>query len=159
MRGLLCGTTARTNEEYKKVVKVRMNRFLGLGAIGAVTLTLGLLAEFYWRLDVREEMLGVYTGMGTGLVLVSVILWVKNRVLLASEEKLKESRINNSDERIKEISDQAFRTAAVIMLGVMYLISLIGGLFYPVLVQVLLAVVSIFALTYLISYHIYNKKM
>ncbi len=159
MRGLLCGTTARTNEEYKKVVKVRMNRFLGLGAIGAVTLTLGLLAEFYWRLDVREEMLGVYTGMGTGLVLVSVILWVKNRVLLASEEKLKESRINNSDERIKEISDQAFRTAAVVMLGVMYLISLIGGLFYPVLVQVLLAVVSIFALTYLISYHIYNKKM
>ncbi len=159
MRGLLCGTTARTNEEYKKVVKVRMNRFLGLGAIGAVTLTLGLLAEFYWRLDVREEMLGVYTGMGTGLVLVSVILWVKNRVLLASEEKLKESRINNSDERIKEISDQAFRTAAAVMLGVMYLISLIGGLFYPVLVQVLLAVVSIFALTYLISYHIYNKKM
>jgi hypothetical protein len=159
MRGLLCGTTARTNEEYKKVVKVRMNRFLGLGAIGAVTLTLGLLAEFYWRLDVREEMLGVYTGMGTGLVLVSVILWVKNRVLLASEEKLKESRINNSDERIKEISDQAFRTAAEVMLGVMYLISLIGGLFYPVLVQVLLAVVSIFALTYLISYHIYNKKM
>ncbi len=159
MRGLLCGTTARTNEEYKKVVKVRMNRFLGLGAIGAVTLTLGLLAEFYWRLDVREEMLGVYTGMGTGLVLVSVILWVKNRVLLANEEKLKESRINNSDERIKEISDQAFRTAAEVMLGVMYLISLIGGLFYPVLVQVLLAVVSIFALTYLISYHIYNKKM
>ncbi len=159
MRGLLCGTTARTNEEYKKVVKVRMNRFLGIGIIGTLTLTLALLAEFYWKLAVKEEMLGVYAGMGTGLVAVSVILWIKNRMLLGNEEKLKESRVNNSDERIKEIGNQAFRMAAAVMLGAMYLISLVGGLFYPMLVQVLLAVVSVFALTYLVSYRIYDKKM
>lgn len=159
MRGLLCGTTARTNEEYKQVVKVRMYRFAGLGLIGAITLITALLAEFFWKLDVKEEMLGVYTGAGFGIVLISVIMIVKNTLMLKDEEKLKESRISNSDERIKEITNKAFRTASIIMLIAMYALALIGGLFNPELVKLLSMVVSIFVFAYVVSYYIYNKKM
>ncbi len=159
MRGLLCGTTARTNEEYKQVVKVRMYRFAGLGLIGAITLITALLAEFYWKLEVKEEMLGVYTGAGFGILLVSVIMLIKNMLMLKDEEKLKASRISNGDERIKEISSRAFRTASIIMLIAMYAIALIGGLFYPALVKLLLMIISIFALAYLVAFTIYNKKM
>jgi hypothetical protein len=159
MRGLLCGTTAKTNEEYKQVVKVRIYRFFGLGLIGAITLTTALLAEFYWKLDVKEEMLGVYTGGGFGILLISVIMIIKNMLMLKDEEKLKESRISNSDERIMEISNRAFRTASIIMLIAMYALALIGGLFNPVLVKLLSMVVSIFLFAYLVSYYVYNKKM
>ncbi|MDF2909067.1 MAG: hypothetical protein K0R34_4388 [Herbinix sp.] len=159
MRGLLCGTTAKTNEEYKQVVKVRIYRFIGLGLIGAITLITALLAEFYWKLDVKEEMLGVYTGAGFGILLISVIMIIKNMLMLKDEEKLKESRISNSDERIKEISNRAFRTASIIMLIAMYALALIGGLFNPVLVKLLSMVVSIFVFAYLVSYYVYNKKM
>jgi MFS family permease len=159
MRGLLCGTTARTNEEYKQVVKVRMYRFAGLGLIGAITLATALLAEFYWKLDVKEEMLGVYTGVGFGLLLASVIMLIKNGIMLKNEEKLKESRISNSDERIKEINNKAFRTASIVMLIAMYTLALIGGLFYPELVRLLLLIVSIFVFAYFVSYNIYNRRM
>ncbi|MDF2907121.1 MAG: hypothetical protein K0R34_2442 [Herbinix sp.] len=159
MRGLLCGTTAKTNEEYKQVVKIRMYRFAGLGLIGAITLITALLAEFYWKLDVKEEMLGVYTGGGFGLLLISIIMLIKNALMLRDEEKLKSSRISNSDERIKEISNRAFRTASIIMLITMYAVALIGGLLYPVLVEMLSAVVAIFVFAYLVSYYIYNRKM
>lgn len=159
MRGLLCGTTARTNEEYKQVVKTRIYRFAGLGLIGAITLATALLAEFYWKLDVKEEMLGVYTGAGFGLLLISVIMIIKNMLMLKDEEKLKVSRISNSDERIKEISNRAFRTASIIMLIAMYALALIGGLFNPVLVRLLLMIVSIFGFAYLVSYYVYNRRM
>jgi Flp pilus assembly protein TadB len=159
MRGLLCGTTAKTNEEYKQVVKIRMYRFLCLGLIGAITFVTALLAEFYWKLDVKEQMLGVYTGVGAGLIGASVAMWIKNKRLLGNEEKLKVSRISNADERIKEISEKAFRMAAVVMLVVMYAVALIGGLFYPVLVELLLAIISIFVFVYLVSYFVYSKRM
>ncbi|MDF2487034.1 MAG: hypothetical protein K0R46_3202 [Herbinix sp.] len=159
MRGLLCGTTANTNEEYKQVVKIRMYRFLCLGLVGAITFVTALLAEFYWKLDVKEQMLGVYTGAGAGILGASVLLWIKNKRLLGNEEKLKASRISNADERIKEISNKAFKMAAVIMLIAMYATALIGGLFYPVLVELLLAIVSIFVFAYLVSYFVYSKRM
>lgn len=159
MRGLLCGTTARTNEEYKQVVKTRIYRFAGLGLIGAITLVTALLAEFYWKLDVKEEMLGVYTGAGFGLLLISIIMIIKNTLMLKDEEKLKVSRISNSDERIKEISNRAFKTASIIMLIAMYTLALIGGLINPLLVKLLMAIVSIFVFAYIVSFNIYNKRM
>ncbi len=159
MRGLLCGTTARTNEEYKKVVKVRMTRLLGVSVLGAFTLILSLLAEFYWKVDIDERMLGVYAGMGSSLIVVGVVLWIKNRIILGDEEKLQESRLSNADERIKEISNKAYMTATAILLIAMYGIALIGGLFYPVMIQILIILVGIFALAYFIAYRVYDKKM
>lgn len=159
MRGLFCGTNAKNNEEYKVHVKAKMNILLLVLFIGMATLAVSLMAEFQWSVNISEHMLGVYTGVGTGLIFAAVILWVKNRRLLNNEEKLKESRINSSDERMKEISSKAFRVAAVFLLITLYAIGLIGGLFYPLLVKLLLGCVTVFLLAYVIAYKIYEKKM
>lgn len=159
MRGLFCGTSAKTNEEYKQVVKVRMYRIAGMGLIGAITLTTALLAGLYWKLEVKREMLSVYSGAGFGLLLASIIMLVKNWRMLGSEEKLKESRISNSDERLKEITDRAFRTASIVMLIAMYALTLIGGLFYPVLVKLLLLFVGIFIIANTVAFNIYKRSM
>jgi len=159
MKGILCGTTARTNEEYKKVIKNRMKIMMAMSIVGIITATFGFGAEFYFKLPISDKMLGVYSGFGTGLLAAGIGLWIKNRILLNNEEKLKESRLNNTDERIQEISNKAFRVATYIMLAALYATGLIGGLFYPVLVQALMFIVCTFLLAYVIAYRSYNNKM
>jgi len=159
MRGLLCGTDAKTNEEYRRVIKTRMRIMVLLAILGAITAAVGFAAEMWIEVPVSDLMLGVYTGFGTGLFFAGIILWIKNRLLLGNEQKLKESRLNNTDERIKEISSKAFHAATYFMIVAMYVIALIGGLFDPILVKILLLTISIFLVTYVIAYKIYSNKM
>lgn len=159
MKGILCGTTAKTNEEYKKVIKNRMKMMVALIFIGIITAIVGFVAEFYFKVPINDTMLGVYSGIGTGLFAAGIILWVKNRLLLNNEEKLKISRLNNSDERNQEIGNKAFLAATYVMLVVLYATALIGGLFYPVLVKILLFIACTFSLTYMIAFKYYNNKM
>lgn len=159
MMELFCSSKAKNNEEYKKIVQSRMNILLLLFAIGLITLIVSLLAEMVWAVETSEYMLGVYCGVGTGLMAVSVILWVKNRMLLMNETKLKESRLANTDERLMEISNKAFRMATIFLLAALYACGIIGGLFYPILVKVLLILVCVFLFSYIFSYKIYEKRM
>ena len=82
MRGILCGSTAKTNEEYKKILKKRMRIMVAIVIIGIITAAVGFGAEFYLKTSINEHMLGVYSGVGTGLSVSGIILWIKNRLLL-----------------------------------------------------------------------------
>lgn len=159
MRGILCGSTAKNNEEYKIVLKSRMRFMIALTIIGIITAAIGFGAEFYLNTAINEHMLGVYSGVGVGLTASGIILWFKNRILLNNDKKLKESRLNNTDERIKEISNKSFRVAAYVMLIALYGTALIGGLFYPILAEALLFISCTFLLAYTISFKYYNSKM
>lgn len=159
MKGILCGTTAKTNEEYKKIIKSRMKMMMVIIVVGIITAAIGFGSEFYLKVSINEQMMGVYSGLGVGLLVAGTILIIKNRMLLNNEEKLKVSRLNNTDERIQEISNKAFRIAALVMIMALYATALIGGLFYQVLVQVLLFIVCIFLLSYVIAFKYYNNKM
>jgi uncharacterized membrane protein len=159
MRGFICSTNVTTNEEYRNVVKTRMKLFVAFIIFGIVTASVAFYAEMNMNVAINEHMLEVYAGVGVGLILVGTMLWIKNRRLLNNEEKLKESRLSNTDERILEISNKAFRVATYVMLIAVYGIALIGGLFYPELVQILLVLVSAFLLTYVIAFKYYNNKM
>ena len=159
IRGVLCNTNARTNEEYKKTIKSRMILLGIMGFLGAFTMIVAFLAEFKWDVSISDRMLGVYTGFGTGLLIVSILFIFQNIRLLGNEEKLKENRIKNADERIQEISNRAFRYAGGTLFFATYVVSLIGGLFYPELVQVLFILVAVFVITYFGSYFYLNKKL
>ena len=159
MKGILCGATAKTNEEYKNVLKSRMKFMVAISIVGIITATVGFGAEFYFKASINDHMLGVYSGIGVGLFVAGIILWIKNRLLLNNDEKLKESRLNNTDERIQEISNKAFRVATYMMLIALYATALIGGLFYPILVQVLMFIVCTFLLAYIVAFKYYNNKM
>ncbi len=104
-------------------------------------------------------MLGVYTGVGGGIMGASIAQWIKTKLILADDKKLKKSRLNNTDERIQEISKKSFRAAAIVLLISLYVTGLIGGLFYPVLVEVLFGMVCIFLIIYLVAYKVYDRSM
>jgi len=159
MRGILCGTTAKTNEEYKQVIKKRMKLIIMIAIIGFITATVGFVAKSYLKLPISEQMSGVYTGIGVGLLAGGIALWIKNRLLLNNDQKLKESRLNNTDERIQEIGNKAFRAAAYVMIIALYSTALIGGLFYPILVEALMFIVCTFLLAYIAAFKYYNNKM
>lgn len=159
MKCILCGTTAKTNEGYKKVIKNRMKFMVVISILGMITATVGFGAEFYLEVPINKYMLGVYSGIGVGMFVAGIILWIKNRLLLNNDEKLKESRLNNTDERIQEIGNKALRVATYVMLVALYATALIGGLFYPVLVEVLMFIVCTFLLAYVMAFKYYNNKM
>ncbi len=159
MMGLFCGSKASNNEAYKKIIRQRMRIMLLLFILGSITLAVSLLAKNLWLVKIDDRMLGVYTGAGAGLSIVAIVIWIRNKLILSDENKIKNDRLSNTDERLQEISRKAFRAATAILLISLYAAGLIGGLFYPILVKVLFILISIFLFVYVLSYKIYERGM
>ena len=159
MLGIFCGSECSTNEEYKKCIKKRIAYFIGAIILGVITLIVTFLGNEIFGVSISEKMLGVYTGFGTGLIFAGAILLIKNILLLKNEEKLRKSRIANTDERNNEISLKATRVALGVMLVAMYLVALIGGLWYPELMEILLILICVFLLAYLAAYKYISRKI
>lgn len=161
MKGLgICSTGAGNVEEYRKVIKVRMRIFAAIVLAGLITAGLAFYVEFgEVKTGINEHMLGVYAGMGVGLILAGIVLLVKNKFLLGNEEKLKESRLEAVDERLQMIANKAMRASFFVMLFAIYIIIVIGGLFMPGIVKVLGLVVGVFLISYLLFYTFYKARM
>lgn len=159
MKEVLSGSKAKSNEEYRKVIKNKMRIMAVIAFVGIITAAAGFLSEFYFKVSVNEKMLGIYSGLGSSLFACGAVLCIKNRRLLNNEKKLKESRLSNTDERNQEISNKALKISAYVMLIALYATGLIGGIFYPILFEVLLFMVCVFLLSYTIAYKYYNSKM
>ena len=159
MNGLLCSSKAKTNEEYRQVIKTRMSRMILLLVIGLITIVISIVAQHNDAFSISDQMINVYRGAGSGLTFAAIVLWFRNKTVLKDEQKLKESRLSNTDERLQEISRSSFRIASITLLIALYLVGLIGGLFYPILVNVLSGLVCIFLLVYVVSYKMYEQRM
>lgn len=159
MNGFLCRTKAKNDEEYKVQIKKNMKLFVLIGLIGAVSIIFTELAVNQMKVNLSSRMHGFYIGAETGIILACIILWIKSRYLLHNKEKLVESRLNNSDERIDEIREKSFKAAAISIIIILYGLAFIGGLFYPELIKIVLGILCIFFITYGISFKVYEKKM
>ena len=159
MRGLFCGCTAKNNEEYKKVVKRRMWRMTLAGATGIAVAITAYVAFYYEISAISDHTLGVYTGVGSGLAFVAVVFLIRDFFLLRNEEKLKQKRLENTDERLAAVRNSALKPALIGLLVVLYAGCLIGSIFYPMLVYVLAGTVWVFVIIYFIAYRYYEKKM
>ncbi len=159
IRGIFCGTTAATNEEYRKVIKNKNCYLAVLIIVGILIAAAAFIVSEKEITALPEYMLGVYSGAGTGIALAGVILLVKNLILLKDENKLKERRIENADERLLEISNLAIRAAVRVMLLAALAVSMIGGIFYPILVKMLLFIVMCFLFSYIAAFRIYQRHM
>lgn len=159
MLGMFCGSDCKTNEEYKKLIKGRILFFIGVIILGGITLLVTFLGDRYFNLKISEYMMGTYSGVGTALIVVGILLLIKNILLLNNEEKLRKVRIINTDERNKEISLKASRIALAVMLVTMYLVALIGGLWYPEITQILLFIICLFLLAYVIAYKLISSRI
>lgn len=159
MRGIFCATTARNNEEYKKAVKTKMGIFAMIMVVGIIVAIVAFGAVAKEIAALPEHMLNVYCGAGTGLAAAGLVLFIKNLLLLKQEEKLTQERLKNADERLQQVGNKALRMGVMAMMITFYTVALIGGIFYPVLVKVLLIVMSVFLAVYMLSYWYYEKKM
>lgn len=156
---LLGGNTPQTNEEYRKYLKRKTKIYIGLIVAGILMGLFGGLGEYWLDVPVDDYVLGLYLGVGAGIVLGSVLRLIKNKHIYDDEEKLKQARLEMGDERIQEISSKAFRMAAWIMIIVMYVGILIGGIFYPVIAKIMCSMLCLFLVSYTICYRIFEARM
>lgn len=160
MKGLFCAhCKAKNNEEYKEVLKKRLVkvRLIGLAGLlviaGAAVLTC-LLPE-----KVDDYHLGFTYGMGTGLILGSIVAMVRIYRTLASEEKLKAQRLKETDEREVEISNMALKQTAKLILAVLYLSMAFGALVSEELLCISSLLIGIFLLSYIGFQKYYENKV
>lgn len=159
IKGIFCGTTATTNEEYRKVLKRRNAWMIALIIMGVLIAVVALAAESSGTAALPEYILGVYCGFGTGLALAGIILLVRNLILMKDEEKLKQSRIENSDERLQEIGSKASMTAIKVMLLVGTAGGLIVGIYEPVLIKALIFMLDVFLFSYIVAFAFFKKRI
>ncbi|MCI8924391.1 MAG: hypothetical protein HFI45_10450 [Lachnospiraceae bacterium] len=159
MRGIFCQTTATTNEEYRKELKDRNGWLLFMAIGGAGEAAAAALAESGGTLSIPDYMLGVYCGTGAGIMVAAIVLYIRNLFLLKDEEKLKKSRLENYDERNQEIRNKALLAAVKILLVVCFVTAMVGGIFYPYLIKMLLFVIYVFLFSYLIANAYYKRRM
>lgn len=153
-------TEVHTDEEYRKVLRRTQWIYYGMLIAGVVTIAVAGLAEALdWKIAVDSMHTGFYSGMGGGLVGGSVVFLIRCRKTMRDPERLHKARVAATDERVVEISRRAIAVAGYVLLLAVYLVCVIGGLFYPVLTWVLFLLVMVFLLTYAISFFIYNRLM
>lgn len=147
----------QTNEEYRKYLKRKYKIYIGIIAAGILMGLFGWLGEYWISVPLDDYVLGIYFGAGVGMVLAGVLRLIKSRQICKDEEKLKQARLELSDERIQEISSKAFRMASWILVIVMYAGILIGGVFYPIISKIMCSMLCLFLVSYSICYRIFEK--
>lgn len=159
MLGIFCATKAVSDEEYRKYAGRRCFIYIGLAVIGVVTAAIAMAAEYLWTVKISDMMLGVYTGVGTGLTVAGIILFVKNVRLLKDEKKLRQARIADSDERNIQISALATKAALAVLLVGMYFAILLGGLWYPIFAKLLSFLLVLFMFSYIVAYRVISRMI
>lgn len=159
MLGIFCARKVSSNEDYRKYARRCCFAYAGLALAGMITAAIALAAEYLWEVAVSDMMLGVYTGVGTGLIVGGLILLFKNLYLLKNEKKLRQARIAGSDERNIQISALATKAALAVLLVGIYFAILVGGLWYPILAKALMFLVVLFMFSYVVAYKVISMKI
>ena len=159
MLGMFCGTNVTSNEEYRKYVKKRIKVSSLLIVFGVLTMGVVFMVETIWNMELVSYTLGLYSGFASGLIAGGIVLILKNRKLLKEEDKLRQARIAASDERNQQISTQASKIAIAILLTGMYLVMLIGGMWYPILTKMIAFLIVLFVFAYCVAYRIVSKRI
>ena len=151
--------TARNNEEYKAELKKRMRTMTVLFVLGALT-----LATMIVLILLKPEMLesyeaGLFTGMGTGLMVGAVFGILRLRSRMKNDDTLKKARLAETDERERDISNKAIRVTSKIVLLAFYLVMLCSLFFSKVLAFVMCGFILLYFVSYVVCRNILSKRM
>ena len=156
---LFSGSKVTNNEEFRKQLQAKNKCLLGLILLGIISAAAAYYMEFWGKMKVDDYMLGVYCGIGVGLICSGIVFLIRNKRLMKDEEKLKEARLQVTDERNIEIGSRALRMAAFVLLIVMYFAFLFGGLYDPMISKLMSCMICLFLIVYAIAWRVLNKHM
>lgn len=146
-----------SNGDYGKSLRRRRLAALAL-------LALGILGFVCYFLLVRESGLpdytrGFYLGASTGITIGAVILLARTQYLITHPEARKKARIQETDEREKTIIAQSFQFAGLFtfFLSVAAMMVLVAVNFAAA--QTILAVIVVYALSFLCANVFLSKKL
>jgi tellurite resistance protein TehA-like permease len=152
-------SNATTDKDYKKVLKKRIYLFYIMMALGTITLALSIIFSTGSHAYLSAFLSGVYSGVGSALIALSVIFIIKTRKILKDEIKLKQKRLEEQDERNQMITQKAIYSAAIILNILVYIGLMIAGIFNLVVFWTLWIVLVVFMLTFIILQVYYRKKL
>ncbi len=144
--------------DYERSLRRRRLIAFGLLAVGIT----GVLCYFF-LVDgsgaLPDFAQGFYLGGASGICLGAVILLVRAQYLLADPEARKKAQVQEQDEREKAIVNQAFQFA-----GMFTFFASAASLFVLVAVNMaaavaILAVVAVFAITWLLANLYLSKRL
>lgn len=153
------GTGAKTNEEYKMVIKRKMKYSAFMLLLGGITLGFAGAACTGKLVMLSDYMLGVYIGVGFGLIAASLVNLCRNYRILHDEDRLKAERLRNTDERNVLIHSKSLQYAGAVTLFGAYMAMLAAGIYSEVAFQCFYAVVVAFMIFYMIIRAILMRKM
>lgn len=161
MKDLFCpGCKAKNNGEYRAVLKKRQGVYVLFILAGLATEGIVLFLHFCARFHFGAYQLGFLLGLGAGLMLGSVVGVLRICRIMADEEKLKESRLKETDERELEVNSLAFQATAKTLLVALYVTLIVAGVFNREdLEHVCLGLVALFLFAYAAYRKYYGTKI
>ena len=158
-KGIICLSSAKNNEEYKRKLRAVNYFAVGFMLMGAILFGVSLMAQLGGMWKLPDFVFGFYCGAGCGAIAWGIALLIKNLRLMRNEEKLTKSRIEATDERTVEISLRSGNAAYSATFIISYFVLIIGAIFRPELIEVLIGFTLIASLSKLIAYAYYSRKM
>lgn len=145
-------------EDFRKSLTNQIKVLIGLEFLGAFTCLLCLLSEFTSLFKVSEYISGFLLGFGMALIAISTVNIIRKRKILKDEALLKKERLKYTDERNVLISTHATGVATLILLFTLYICFIICIFLYRKAAILLAIPLLIFALSFLLASHYFNKR-
>ena len=151
--------TAKNNEEYKEELKKRMRTMAVMFVLGALTLVTMIVLIVLKPQMLESYEAGLFTGMGTGLMVGAIMGIIQLRSRMKNEETLKKARLAETDERERELSNVAIRMTSKVMMAALYLVMLGCMFFAKEVAFVMCALILLYFVSYIVCRKIISKRM
>ena len=150
---------APTDRDYTRVLKNRMKLFGAAAALGVLTDVLAVIFSTGNTAYLPSFLSGVYTGVGAGLIMISILMMLRTREILKDEKKVKEQRLKEQDERNQMIAQKSLYMAGIILIFGIYIALLISGIFNMAVFWTLFIVAMSYMVIFTAISVYYNKKL
>ncbi len=150
---------AKNNIEYYTILKKRLFYLWIMFSAGLVAAILGFIVFWFELFNIDAFQAGILSGFGIGLIAGSITGMFRIRKTMSSEDKLKESRLKETDERELALNSKALRMSAYIVLICLYILMIVGGIFEPIIMYVCSFLIGIFLISYYLLRLHYQKTM
>ena len=156
---LLGGCKARNNEEFKEILKKRRVRMICFTVIGLIVAVTGYCLYAFADLRLTDYQMGIISGFGSGLAIGSLFGVIQISKTLKDENKIKEQRLKETDERELEVGRLALAASIKVLFAVLYVMTIIGGLFMEEMMYICCGLICVFFISYGFFKHICNKMI